>query len=227
MTDIKKCRLIVRIYEICAMNLLIVAATKFEIEPFLKENSKTGVLITGVGIPATVFHLTKKLLEKKYDFVLQAGIAGTFTNRFKLAEVVVVKQDTFGDEGIEEKGTLQTIFENGFGDKNDFPFNNGWLLNNHSFLQKIDLPSAKGITVNKVTDNQVQNQLKKEKFSADIETMEGGAFHYVCLQQKISFLQLRGISNQVGERDKTNWKTKEAIQNLNVELLKIVKNLSI
>lgn len=209
------------------MNLLIVAATKFEIEPFLKENSKAGVLITGVGIPVTVFHLTKKLLEKKYDFVLQAGIAGTFSNRFKLAEVVAVNQDTFGDEGIEEKGVLKTIFEHGFGDKNDFPFNNGWLLNNHSLLQEIDLPSAKGITVNKVTDNEVQNQLKKEKFSADIETMEGAALHYVCLQQKNYFLQLRSISNDVGERDKSQWKIKEAIQNLNVELLKIVKTLSI
>ncbi len=209
------------------MNLLIVAATKFEIEPFLKENSNAGVLITGVGIPATVFHLTKKLLEKKYDLVIQAGIAGSFTNRFKLAEVVAVKEDTFGDKGIEEKGIFKTIFENGFGDKNDFPFSNGWLLNNHLFLQKIDLPSAKGITVNKVTDDQVQNQLRKEKFSADIETMEGAAFHYVCLQQKNNFLQLRSISNNVGERDKQQWKTKEAIQNLNAALSKIVKTLSI
>lgn len=209
------------------MNLLIVAATKFEIEPFIKENSKVDLLITGVGIPATVFHLTKKLLEKKYDLVLQAGIAGTFTNRFQLAEVVAVKEDTFGDEGIEENGVLTTIFENGFGNKNDLPFSNGWLLNNHSFLQEIDLPSAKGITVNKVTDSQVQNQSRKEKFSADIETMEGAAFHYVCLQQKNIFLQLRSISNKVGERDKSQWKTKEAIQNLNVTLSKFIKTLSI
>lgn len=209
------------------MNLLIVAATKFEIEPFIRENSEAPVLITGVGIPATVFHLTKKLLEEKYDLVIQAGIAGTFSNRINLADVVVVKEDTFGDEGIEEKGILKTIFENGFGNKNDFPFNNGWLLNNHSLLQKIDLPSAKGITVNRVTDNQIQNQLRKENFSADIETMEGAAFHYVCLQQKNNFLQLRSISNKVGERDKSQWKTKEAIQNLNVALSKIIKILSI
>ena len=42
------------------MNLLVVAATKFEIEPFLKENNNADILITGVGIPATVYHLTKK-----------------------------------------------------------------------------------------------------------------------------------------------------------------------
>ena len=54
--------------------------------------------------------------------------------------------------------------------------------------------------------------------------MEGAAFHYVCLQQKINFLQIRGISNMVGERDKTKWKIKKAIENLNNELLKIIKH---
>jgi fructoselysine-6-P-deglycase FrlB-like protein len=46
------------------MNLLIVAATKFEIEPFLKEKNNTEILITGVGIPATVYRLVKKYLKK-------------------------------------------------------------------------------------------------------------------------------------------------------------------
>ena len=64
-----------------------------------------------------------------------------------------------------------------------------------------------------------------EKFGADIESMEGAAFHYVCLQEKIKFLQLRSISNIAGERDKTKWTMKEAIVNLNIELKKLVKNI--
>jgi len=214
-------------YEICQMHVLIVAATKFELEPFIKVNSDADILITGVGIPATVFHLTKKLLEKNYDLVIQAGIAGSFTHRLNLSEVGVVTQDTFGDIGIEEDGKFQTLSEKEFADKNDFPFTNGWLANPNSIFNKINLPSAIGLTVNKVTGNKFQNEVTKEKFSADIETMEGAAFHYVCLHQQINFLQLRSISNEVGERDKTKWKTKEAINNLNDELFKIIKNLSI
>jgi futalosine hydrolase len=56
--------------------------------------------------------------------------------------------------------------------------------------------------------------------------MEGAAFHYACLQMNTSFLQLRGISNVVGERDKNKWKMKEAIGNLNNELSKILQVLS-
>lgn len=211
-------------YEICRMNLLIVAATEFEIGPFLKEDTGADILITGVGIPSTVFHLTKKLYGKKYDQVIQAGIAGSFNDLFHLSEVVLVKEDTFGDVGIEEYGEMYTLFERGFMRQDGFPYTFGWLVNHDPALKTGKLPVVKGITVNKISDNKEQNQMIREKFDAEVESMEGAAFHYVCLQQETNFLQLRSISNKVGERDKTKWKLKDAIENLNRELLILIEN---
>ncbi|HEV2831093.1 MAG TPA: futalosine hydrolase [Hanamia sp.] len=207
------------------MNVLIVAATKFEIEPFLKENNQAEILITGIGIPSTIFRLTKKLLEKNYDLVINAGIAGSFEKRFSLSEVVLVKEDTFGDIGIDEDENFRTLFETGLANENDFPNSHSWLINQNAGLEKWQLPFAKGITINKITDDILQIQKLQQKFSADIESMEGAAFHYVCLQQKINFLQVRSISNTVGERDKTKWQMKPAIANLNKELLKMISKL--
>ena len=207
------------------MNILIVAATQFEVKPILEEKKSIDILITGVGIAPVIFYLTKKIFENKYDFIIQAGIAGSFTDRFDLGQTVIVKEDTFADVGIEENGKFQTLFETGFTDKNEFPYTNGWLINKNSLFQKNDLRVAKGITVNKVTESGLQNKLNKEKFFADIESMEGAAFHYVCLQKEINFLQLRSISNRVGERNKSKWKIKEAVENLNKELIKIIDNL--
>jgi len=207
------------------MKLLIVAATEVEIEPFIQHKEKADILITGVGIPATVYHLTQKLMSEKYDLAIQAGIAGSFSERLNLGEVVAINQDTFGDIGIEEKENFQTLFETGFINKNNFPFADGWLVNEHSILQSISLPLLKSITINKISDSQFQTKIMSEKFGADVESMEGAAFHYVCLQQKTKFLQLRGISNYVGERDKSKWKMKPAIEKLNNELIKIVDNL--
>src|SRR6185312_1767540 len=207
------------------MNLLLVAATKFEIAPFLKEKNDADILITGVGIPATVFHLVKKISEKKYDLVIQVGIAGTFNDDLNLTDVVQVSKDTFGDLGIQENGNFLTLFDMGFFQKNDFPFTDGWLINSYPFFKKNHLPLAKGITVNKIGDATFQNKMIREKFSPDVESMEGAAFHYVCLLEKINFLQLRAISNRVGERDKSKWKLKESIENLNKELLNIIENL--
>ncbi|MGN6602165.1 MAG: futalosine hydrolase [Ginsengibacter sp.] len=207
------------------MNLLIVAATEFEIELFLQQNKTAEVLITGVGMPATIYHLTKKLLTQKYDLVVQAGIAGTFANHFNLGDVVITKEDTFADLGIEENGEIKSLFESGFTDKNQFPFSDGWLKNPNMDLNQYSLPLARAVTVNKVIDNNSCNEKVMNKFGAQIESMEGAAFHFVCLQQRVKFLQLRSISNFVGERDKSKWKIKEAISNLNKELLNIVNNL--
>ena len=207
------------------MDILIVSATELEIEPFLQQKYKADVLITGVGIPATVFHLTKKLIEKNYILAIQAGVAGTFGNGLELTDVAIVKEDAFADLGIEEKGHFNTLFETGLTGSNDFPYNNGWLVNDNPLLSKLQLPLAKAITINKITDNQSIWEPVQQKFSASLESMEGAAFHYVCLQHKINFLQLRAVSNKVGERDKLKWKMKNAIENLNSELLEIINQL--
>ncbi|MDQ6889166.1 MAG: futalosine hydrolase, partial [Bacteroidota bacterium] len=132
--------------------------------------------------------------------------------------------DTFADIGIEENGKFHTLFEKGFAKEDDFPFKGGWLKNEQSFIEKIGLPLVKAITINKITDDKNLITQLREKFDARVESMEGAAFHYVCLQKHINFFQLRSISNTVGERDKSKWEMKEAISILNTELEKIVQN---
>ncbi len=207
------------------MKILIVAATQLEIEPFLKTNPLAEVLICGVGIPATIYHLTKKLLQDKYDVVIQAGIAGTFSKKLKPGEVVAVKQDAFGDIGVEEKNTFKTIFQLRFGNENEYPFTKGWLINSSEILNANHLKRVKAVSINKISDRKKQTKGLKKIFNSDIESMEGAAFHYVCLQQKVPFIQLRSISNKVGERDKIKWKMKEAIESLNNELIKIIDSI--
>jgi futalosine hydrolase len=206
------------------MDLLVVAATKLEIAPFLATNHDADVLLTGVGIPSTIFHLTAKLSGSNYDLVIQAGIAGTFNGTFEPTEVMVVEADTFADVGVDEKGRFQTLFEAKLSDENEFPFEHGWLKNKSEVLKRITLPFTKGVTVNKITDDENELRQLNKKFRANLETMEGAAFHYVCLQRKVNFLQLRSISNTVGERDKNRWKLQEAIASLNIALQKLIAN---
>ncbi len=127
--------------------------------------------------------------------------------------------------GINEKNKFITLFEAGFMNKTDFPFEDGWLVNNNKLIEELVLAKATGITINKITDDATTIEMMNRKFNADVESMEGAAFHYVCLQQNISFLQIRSISNYVGERDKSKWKIKEAIINLNDELKRIIQNI--
>lgn len=202
------------------MEILVVAATEMEIAPFILNNNNIEILITGVGAPACMYALTKRLQQKKYGMVIQAGIAGTFKNSFAPGETFLVQKDAFADLGIYEREVFFTLFDKGFVQLNDSPYKNGWLQND--IKDAFSFTTANAITVNTVTDKFEQTELFIKKFDPDIESMEGAAFHYVCINEGVPFLQLRSISNFVGERIKTNWKMKESIQNLNQHLQRIV-----
>jgi futalosine hydrolase len=206
------------------MNILVVAATEMEIAPFIAENNEIEILITGVGAPACMYALTKKLLQHKYDLVIQAGIAGTFKNQFALGETYAVKTDLFADLGIQEGNNFYSLFDGGFLQPDVLPFTKGLLQNKGENYFGLKLANA--ITINTVSDSLLQTELYKKKYDADIESMEGAAFHYACIQEAVSFLQIRSISNFVGERVKTNWKMKESIESLNENLIKIVNELN-
>ncbi len=203
------------------MKILVVAATEMEIAPFMAQNTMANVLITGVGAPACMFAVTKRLQQKKYDFIIQGGIAGTFKNQYPLGQIFAVKTDLFADLGIQEKDQFFTLFEKGFTSEDAFPNTNGRLQNTTQNF--FSLKPVNAITINTVSDSFVQTELYRKKYDADIESMEGAAFHYACIQENVPFLQVRSISNFVGERVKTNWKMKEAIDSLNEHLIRIVK----
>jgi futalosine hydrolase len=205
------------------MNKLVIAATQMEIQPLMSADFEADFLITGVGSPATVYNLLKKIASKKYDFILQVGVAGSFDKFFNLGDVVFVKSDCFAELGAIENKKFHSIFDLNFNGLNEFPFKKGMLEN--EFKMQLSLKEAKGITVNCLTDEMEQIGILQGKYQADIESMEGAALHFVCLQEKIPFLQIRGISNFVGERDKSKWQLKSAIESSNNAALQILKSM--
>ena len=229
------------------MNILIVAATKFEIQGFtdwlaIKGTPKptnhkienvaeyrigtlqVAILISGVGIPATTYTLTKLLQYQRYDFVLQAGVGGSFDTNIALGDVIFLDTDQFGDLGAEDKDNYYDIFELNLLDKNLFPYINGKLATpKHPVHDKILLQHSEGLTINTVSGSEKTISRRKEKYKSGIESMEGAALHYVCLQENIPFAQIRSISNYVIPRDKTQWKMREAIINLNKWLVDFIE----
>jgi futalosine hydrolase len=210
------------------MNCLLVAATTKEITPFLDRyragatNTHVDVLITGVGLTAVTYSLVKQIGLKKPDLVIQAGIAGCFDPNISLGSVVVVRQDTIADLGVTEDNQLTTVFDLGLADANRFPFNKGWLVNpDNKLIKQTGLKAVNAVSVNQITTSKQMIESYISKFDPVVESMEGAALHYVCLQEKIPFLQLRSISNYIGQRDKKEWKIKDAILNLDkqIELL--------
>jgi futalosine hydrolase len=55
--------------------------------------------------------------------------------------------------------------------------------------------------------------------------MEGASLHFMGRDLTIPFIQIRSVSNYVGERDKSKWEMQEAIYNLNETLLEFLDAL--
>jgi futalosine hydrolase len=212
------------------MKVLIVAATEGEIAPLptspKERRCDVTLLITGVGMVATTYALTRHLQHNKYDLVLQVGVAGSFNPDIAPGSVVFITDDQFADLGAEDHNKYLDIFEMGLADRNSTPYTDGSLLTPMLPVhEKIKLQHVKGITVNTVSGNEQTIRMRAEKYGADVESMEGAAFHMVCMQENVPFAQVRAISNYVTPRDKSQWKMKEAVVNLNSWLTGFINTL--
>jgi futalosine hydrolase len=221
--------------DICSMHILVTAATPFEIMDsagfFQKNGFKAGdhtikIAITGVGLVAATYSLMHEIGKQRPGLVIQAGIAGCFTEK-KPGETVVIKKEALADLGVYEQNRFKSIFELRLADPDASPYSGGYLPNPYEGLLSLSsLEAVTGISINEVTTDKIRMEWYQQNFSPVVESMEGAALHYVCLQEKIPFLQLRTVSNKVGERDKTKWDIKKAIENLNQELISFINKLS-
>ena len=176
------------------MHCLLTAATAAEIAPFLahyRDSQKTAfvdftidVLITGVGLTATTYQLSRYMRLQKPDLAIQAGIAGCFDRSATLGDVYVINKDAIADEGVTENGEPKTVFDLKLQPASRFPYKNGWLVNPYTpMLKRSKLKRATAVSVNQVTTNKKTIEQYGLKFKPLVESMEGAAFHYCCLME--------------------------------------------
>ncbi|MBC8032869.1 MAG: futalosine hydrolase [Chitinophagaceae bacterium] len=218
------------------MYILVAAATPFEIAPLMAGLEQSGVvmgkhevvtLVTGIGSLAASWSLSQAINSRIPDFMIQAGIAGSLNANLFTSQVVIVSTEIQGDLGAWENDEFLDIFDLGLAKASAFPFSDKELANPLVADKKAcyGIPTARGVTVNEITTRAEKIALLKQYYQAETESMEGAAFHYAGLMANIPFLQLRAISNIVGDRNKKNWKIKEAIGELNEQLITLLPQL--
>lgn len=221
--------------------LLVAAATSFELVPFMDflntEARKKSFfvyeyngmsiypLVTGVGPTFTAFALSRFTDIKSIDFTINLGIAGAYSHETNLGDTFQVDRDCFGDLGVEENdGSFSDVFDLELMKPADFPFSQKWMINDTKRKMESTLPNASCLTVNCVSGTNDTIQKRRDKYKADLESMEGAAFAYACKMMQMDYLQLRSVSNHVEVRNKANWNIDLAIQNVNTELINLIKS---
>src|SRR6185312_12125434 len=112
--------------DICSMDILLAAATTFEIQPTIDAlqqrgrgggNHRIQSLITGVGSIATTWSLMRHIGRTRPDLVIQAGIAGSLRSGYT-GDVVIVREDEPADMGVWENDRFHTLFDMKLADGN-------------------------------------------------------------------------------------------------------------
>ncbi|QJD96808.1 futalosine hydrolase [Mucilaginibacter robiniae] len=230
------------------MKILVVAATRPEIEPLMSGSKERGAetpsidgngqktnqaisdsfstttdfLITGVGMVATAFALGRQLASHSYDLAINLGIAGSFDRDIALGEVVEITHDNFAELGAEDDENFLTLDSMGFGQT---AYTTTTRLND--YYREPTVRQVFAITVNTVHGNEQSIAKMQQRINPQLESMEGAAFFYACAQAGVPALQIRAVSNYVEKRNREAWKIGLAVKNLNTfagDLLRVVSS---
>jgi futalosine hydrolase len=97
---------------------------------------------------------------------------------------------------------------------------------NPNHYKELELASVDGLTGN-ISHGAPESIARiSSGFDPDVESMEGAAVFYVCLHEKVPFLEIRAISNFVESRDTTKWDIPLAIENLTDELYRFLRKFA-
>ncbi|MGZ5255742.1 MAG: futalosine hydrolase [Flavitalea sp.] len=204
------------------MRILLCAATSLEIQPIINKlpelvppGHSIETLLLGIGSMSAAYELSTEINRNRPDLVILAGIGGSFDPIEPPGEVYFIRKDVMADLGVQENKEWKDLFDLGFLEPSEAPYSSRYLYNPYPVPEIEFLNKGTACTVNQVTTDPVHILNIVKKYHPDIESMEGAAIHFICLKENIPFIHLRAVSNTVGQRDKSKWNIKLAVQNLN------------
>ena len=159
------------------------------------------MLAAGVGPVEAALGTARALAAKHYDAVINAGIAGGFRDRCTVGDAVVCSREDYAELGLED-GTA-------------FPLPGGATLVRHVEAEPgllkpflgglIPVIVGRGVTSAIVTSTTARALVLAHRFRADVESMEGFAVLRAAQLAGVPAIEIRGVSNLVGERATNEW----------------------
>jgi futalosine hydrolase len=178
--------------------ILVVCALPEELR-FVAERSNVEIFACGVGPVEAALGTARKLALGHYESVVNAGIAGAFRGRANVGDALLVSDESFADFGLEGGGALSlpggaTLRERERADP--------------ALLARclpLRIPLGRGLTVAEVTATDATAARLAARYRCDVESMEGFSVLRAAAVARIPALEVRGISNYVGDRAHAQW----------------------
>ncbi len=204
------------------------------------------LLNTGIGKVNAAVSAACILEKFPVKNIINLGVGGAYPGSgLRIGDIAVASKEIYGDEGvITSKGYegIKTIgiplLQRG-GRKyfNEFPVSASLLIapsaRAHTTLPagrrgfNFKIKSGRFVTVSAATGTRKRTEELERRFKPICENMEGAAIAQVCTIYEIPMLEIRGISNIVGIRDKRKWNLKLASENCQKAVLEAINTLQL
>jgi futalosine hydrolase len=213
----------------------VIAATP--LEAALLRNVSATVLITGIGAVNTAHALTRYLLTHSApSLVVQTGIAGAYVPAdVEVGSVLLASDEMYGDVGvITPEGWLPAdaigiplveatdLHPARF---NQFPCDPELVARAAAVCGPQVARTGRFLTLAQVTGVRALGDALYRRFNALCESMEGAAAAHVCAMHSVPFLEVRGISNLVEDRDRAAWRVGEAAEAAQLAVRRLIEHL--
>ncbi|MCX7697281.1 MAG: hypothetical protein N2Z72_06280 [Bacteroidales bacterium] len=190
------------------MKILITSATDLEINA-VKNLPVTEIhyLVTGVGVPLTLSSLLDFLYWHPVDIAFQIGIAGSYRESIAVGSVVLIDMDAFADIAWHRGNEMIPIYASL---QNPYFELDGFILSSmYPFKEK----GLRAVTVSSPTVDPTSKRWIQKYWNPDVESMEGAAFYLACRMRNVPAVQIRAISNYVGDQ-RSSWQIPRALSSL-------------
>ena len=195
------------------------------------------MVVTGIGAVNTAHALATYFATRDNpSLVIQTGIAGAYVPAgIPVGSVVLADTEIYGDLGVltvegwkpmEVIGIPVVEARDGQPARfNYFPLDGKLVARASGIVGTLIARTGPFLTLSAVTGVRAIGDELHARFGALCESMEGAAAAHVCTMHDVSFLEVRGISNLVEDRDRSKWRIQEAAQAAQAVALRLAENL--
>lgn len=178
--------------------ILVVCALPAELRGFAAP-ADVELFACGVGPVEAAAGVGRALASKAYAAVVNAGIGGAFRGGAIVGDAVIVTSERLAGLGLEGGGALTLPDGASLVDE---------ATSSDALVRLCDgLPyrSVCGVTVTQVTTTDATAERLRDAYAAQVESMEGFAVLRAAQLAGVPALEVRGVSNYVGERARAEW----------------------
>lgn len=183
------------------------------------ESVPTVAVATGVGKVNAAALTALAVTALKPRALLLVGIGGAYSGAgLALGEAVLAESETHVDTGVGHGATWLGLKSIGFpllpavGSRSAALYNQLPLAPGTTALAaQLGVKAVPFGTSEAVTADAATASLLRSLHGVAVESMEGAAVAQVAAALQVPLYQVRGVSNLVGDRDKTNWRINDAV----------------